>query len=53
MSLDTAGPLEVGKDIHARAKYLLVGAYAWLAPKALEKVDQAEKVEIADDAPQL
>ena len=53
LSLDTAGPLEIGKDIHAKAKYLLVGAYTWLAPKALEKVNQEEVAEVGDDVPPL
>ena len=37
LSLDTAGPLKVGQDLHQKARYLLVGTYTWLVPRGDEK----------------
>ena len=52
LSLDTAGPFTMGRDCHAKGKYILVGAYTWVAPKSLKSIDEKD-VEVPEGAAPL
>ena len=53
LSLDTAGPFKVGRDLQGKGKYLLIGAYTWLVPKGDELLREPDVGEVPDDAPVL
>lgn len=53
LSLDTAGPFQIGRDFQGKGKYLLVGAYTWLVPKGDERLKEPEEGEVPGDAPIL
>ena len=53
LSLDTAGPMVVGQDIHQKSRYLLVGTYTWLVPKGDEKQKEPEQGDPPDDGPRI
>ena len=55
LSLDLSGPFKVAPDLHRQtAKYLLVGAFTWLAPdQGGEDFEELEIPEVPDEAPQI
>ena len=55
LSVDLTGPFKSGKDIQGKeARFLLVGAFTWLAPDQKEEQKDDEEVpEIPEEAPQL
>ena len=53
LSLDTAGPFQVGRDFQGKGKYLMVGAYTWLVPKGDALQREPDPGDVPEDAPVL
>ena len=54
LSLDTAGPLELSKDLEKEnAKYLLIGALTWLVHRDVPLREALPEDPLPDDAPSL
>ena len=55
LSLDMSGPFHVAPDLHSKkAKYLLVGAFTWLAPgQSPDDIEEAAPPNLPEGAPEI
>ena len=55
LSLDMSGPFHVAPDLHSKkAKYLLVGAFTWLAPgQSPDDIEEAAPPNLPEAAPEI